>query len=150
MVMLPMKCWPAAPLASTSWATSPSSSKRSEEHTSELQSHSDLVCRLLLEKKKHKSELKTHNYLVCRLLIDKTISSCDRAAKDSTVLSRSDLTRTGLQECGNALEVMRVLSRLLTAFEMSACYLILVLHFLFYPHSRISITFLSYFFLFFF
>src|SRR5438034_7132514 len=27
--------------------------KRSEEHTSELQSHSDLVCRLLLEKKKN-------------------------------------------------------------------------------------------------
>src|SRR5260221_8248152 len=30
---------------------------RSEEHTSELQSHSDLVCRLLLEKKKkHKQK----------------------------------------------------------------------------------------------
>src|SRR5256886_10136796 len=28
---------------------------RSEEHTSELQSQSNLVCRLLLEKKKHKS-----------------------------------------------------------------------------------------------
>src|SRR5438034_4943271 len=28
------------------------SRSRSEEHTSELQSHSDLVCRLLLEKKK--------------------------------------------------------------------------------------------------
>src|SRR5438034_8152230 len=28
---------------------------RSEEHTSELQSHSDLVCRLLLEKKKRES-----------------------------------------------------------------------------------------------
>src|SRR5438034_7245622 len=28
---------------------------RSEEHTSELQSHSDLVCRLLLEKKKTRS-----------------------------------------------------------------------------------------------
>src|SRR5437773_10358775 len=27
-------------------------SRRSEEHTSELQSHHDLVCRLLLEKKK--------------------------------------------------------------------------------------------------
>src|SRR5437773_9004628 len=27
--------------------------ERSEEHTSELQSHHDLVCRLLLEKKKH-------------------------------------------------------------------------------------------------
>src|SRR5215204_7748498 len=31
---------------------------RSEEHTSELQSHSDLVCRLLLEKKK--KTLTTH------------------------------------------------------------------------------------------
>src|SRR5436190_6454583 len=31
---------------------------RSEEHTSELQSHSDLVCRLLLEKKKHHIALK--------------------------------------------------------------------------------------------
>src|SRR5947207_15562131 len=29
---------------------------RSEEHTSELQSHSDLVCRLLLEKKKNKQQ----------------------------------------------------------------------------------------------
>src|SRR5260221_7068773 len=33
---------------------------RSEEHTSELQSHSDLVCRLLLEKKKN--TLFTHTY----------------------------------------------------------------------------------------
>src|SRR5438034_3559958 len=32
--------------------TTPIGSQRSEEHTSELQSHSDLVCRLLLEKKK--------------------------------------------------------------------------------------------------
>src|SRR5438034_3589324 len=31
------------------------SKTRSEEHTSELQSHSDLVCRLLLEKKKKKT-----------------------------------------------------------------------------------------------
>src|SRR5260221_3675966 len=30
----------------------PADERRSEEHTSELQSHSDLVCRLLLEKKK--------------------------------------------------------------------------------------------------
>src|SRR5438034_6368100 len=30
---------------------------RSEEHTSELQSHSDLVCRLLLEKKKKKEKI---------------------------------------------------------------------------------------------
>src|SRR2546421_7504179 len=32
---------------------------RSEEHTSELQSRSDLVCRLLLEKKKKKKEHST-------------------------------------------------------------------------------------------
>src|SRR5260221_3652187 len=31
---------------------------RSEEHTSELQSHSDLVCRLLLEKKKTMSDMR--------------------------------------------------------------------------------------------
>src|SRR5437588_5496936 len=37
----------AVPIASSlAWV-------RSEEHTSELQSHSDLVCRLLLEKKKN-------------------------------------------------------------------------------------------------
>src|SRR5438034_1924193 len=42
---------------------------RSEEHTSELQSHSDLVCRLLLEKKKKKKtkrrETKTDNVRHC-------------------------------------------------------------------------------------
>src|SRR5947207_13107914 len=35
---------------------------RSEEHTSELQSHSDLVCRLLLEKKKKKNKINTKLY----------------------------------------------------------------------------------------
>src|SRR5437667_772802 len=36
------------------WVTAPVERRqqRSEEHTSELQSHHDLVCRLLLEKKK--------------------------------------------------------------------------------------------------
>src|SRR5438477_1647012 len=33
---------------------------RSEEHTSELQSHVNLVCRLLLEKKKDKKQRNTH------------------------------------------------------------------------------------------
>src|SRR5947207_7890741 len=40
--------WPPPSPPCTSTASTP----RSEEHTSELQSHSDLVCRLLLEKKK--------------------------------------------------------------------------------------------------
>src|SRR5438132_6863834 len=35
---------------------SPRGKVRSEEHTSELQSHSDLVCRLLLEKKKKRQK----------------------------------------------------------------------------------------------
>src|SRR6266576_4168033 len=34
--------------------------RRSEEHTSELQSRRDLVCRLLLEKKKKKTKLINH------------------------------------------------------------------------------------------
>src|SRR5204862_5358402 len=34
---------------------------RSEEHTSELQSRRDLVCRLLLEKKKKKKHKQHHN-----------------------------------------------------------------------------------------
>src|SRR5947207_9169578 len=36
---------------------------RSEEHTSELQSHSDLVCRLLLEKKKE-ADVGSYRYRV--------------------------------------------------------------------------------------
>src|SRR5438034_3128069 len=38
-------------------ARATSGAARSEEHTSELQSHSDLVCRLLLEKKKKKKKI---------------------------------------------------------------------------------------------
>src|SRR2546421_467338 len=48
------RCSATAP-SSASWSGPPSRStpkRRSEEHTSELQSRSDLVCRLLLEKKK--------------------------------------------------------------------------------------------------
>src|SRR5438034_8716719 len=37
---------------------------RSEEHTSELQSHSDLVCRLLLEKKKKKTINATKKHII--------------------------------------------------------------------------------------
>src|SRR5688572_32442850 len=46
--------------------------RRSEEHTSELQSQSNLVCRLLLEKKKHKYTIKQMPprpiFLLCRLV----------------------------------------------------------------------------------
>src|SRR5438034_1495832 len=39
----------------------PTIDHRSEEHTSELQSHSDLVCRLLLEKKKKNNSASDHD-----------------------------------------------------------------------------------------
>src|SRR2546428_10149176 len=41
------------------WSISPIIKMRSEEHTSELQSRSDLVCRLLLEKKKKPADPNT-------------------------------------------------------------------------------------------
>src|SRR5437667_7461021 len=42
----------------------PPGSPRSEEHTSELQSHHELVCRLLLEKKKKKESTVEHGQVV--------------------------------------------------------------------------------------
>src|SRR5688572_32515871 len=54
---------------------------RSEEHTSELQSQSNLVCRLLLEKKKqtkhhHQSPHKTVSYVVTAHLYQ--LMTCDQ------------------------------------------------------------------------
>src|SRR5712664_4939092 len=51
---LPISCWSSA--SRGPWGKARARSRRSEEHTSELQSRSELVCRLLLEKKK-----KQHN-----------------------------------------------------------------------------------------
>src|SRR2546426_4818283 len=52
-----------------------SMSHRSEEHTSELQSPCNLVCRLLLEKKKQNYELQRPCNLLCRLLLEKNLAS---------------------------------------------------------------------------
>src|SRR5438034_4718458 len=54
-----------APLAVVHDCAWPERRARSEEHTSELQSHSDLVCRLLLEKKKKKINKKPQNHTPC-------------------------------------------------------------------------------------
>src|SRR3712207_7128319 len=48
----------------------PSSTPRSEEHTSELQSRQYLVCRLLLEKKKKKAK-RLHAYLTTHFFDNK-------------------------------------------------------------------------------
>src|SRR5438034_7586701 len=56
---------------------------RSEEHTSELQSHSDLVCRLLLEKKNSNGSLGSQPALVLA------------ATKSRTERHKSQRVRTG-------------------------------------------------------
>src|SRR6266571_6624477 len=53
------RSWPGYPARGRSRRSSCRCGPRSEEHTSELQSHVNLVCRLLLEKKKKK---KIYNY----------------------------------------------------------------------------------------
>src|SRR5260370_15798850 len=66
----PSTSWPGtltAPISqarctTSSWTSSGttfSPGRRSEEHTSELQSHLNLVCRLLLEKKKNQANYRT-------------------------------------------------------------------------------------------
>src|SRR5438034_6133550 len=52
---------PAAMRRSASRSVASLTVARSEEHTSELQSHSDLVCRLLLEKKKNEQTSRHEN-----------------------------------------------------------------------------------------
>src|SRR5260221_10341867 len=52
-ILAPWACLPPAPVPASPRRCPPPRPHRSEEHTSELQSHSDLVCRLLLEKKKY-------------------------------------------------------------------------------------------------
>src|SRR2546427_2930859 len=56
--------------------------KRSEEHTSELQSQSNLVCRLLLEKKKKKKTDIAHpKGTQCRVQPDATGARCVQLAR---------------------------------------------------------------------
>src|SRR5690349_24210631 len=55
----------ANPESATSCASSRAAvPKRSEEHTSELQSRRDLVCRLLLEKKKKKTHTRSRPVII--------------------------------------------------------------------------------------
>src|SRR2546430_2907841 len=63
---------------------SDSNKKRSEEHTSELQSQSNLVCRLLLEKKKK-------NTLPIVLVNHQTLSICSPRLDEARIIARSDL-----------------------------------------------------------
>src|SRR5438034_7186087 len=58
IIASPLPVVETAPAPSSAYVPAPMSGEsRSEEHTSELQSHSELVCRLLLEKKKIPEEI---------------------------------------------------------------------------------------------
>src|SRR2546430_12434861 len=58
--------WPRSPSGRRRRDPHPDRGRRSEEHTSELQSQSNLVCRLLLEKKKTTSVVPTHVIMAYR------------------------------------------------------------------------------------
>src|SRR5260221_7628186 len=70
---------------------------RSEEHTSELQSHSDLVCRLLLEKKKKNNYF---NYLDNRRRL-----RIDRHQLRLAHVKRSNNRNPQLQNCSRPLSL---------------------------------------------
>src|SRR5260221_3268388 len=72
----PACCGPARPPPGAAKARCRVDLQRSEEHTSELQSHSDLVCRLLLEKKKKHQQI-----LLC---MPPTVRRTDLARADHT------------------------------------------------------------------
>src|SRR2546427_468018 len=57
-------------MPSSAWRSDVCSSDRSEEHTSELQSQSNLVCRII-RSEENTSELQSQSNLVCRLLLEK-------------------------------------------------------------------------------
>src|SRR2546427_3641431 len=57
-------------MPSSAWRSDVCSSDRSEEHTSELQSQSNLVCRII-RAEENTSELQSQSNLVCRLLLEK-------------------------------------------------------------------------------
>src|SRR5688572_31786755 len=70
----PVPCrWPPARTTRRGSRLPDRPARRSEEHTSELQSQSNLVCRLLLEKKKKKKKSNkpnhTHNQTLCNITL---------------------------------------------------------------------------------
>src|SRR2546427_11639789 len=65
----PPRCWSRPVAASPTWCGRPVG--RSEEHTSELQSQSNLVCRLLLEKKKKKNKKLDYRFRLVTTMTDR-------------------------------------------------------------------------------
>src|SRR5256885_12497959 len=86
-------------------------SARSEEHTSELQSPCNLVCRLLLEKKKHTRLTMTLTYLPARYSSTKRSSSRPRKTVECAALRYRALDTTrGPQTDPSRYPTFRLLS----------------------------------------
>src|SRR6266496_1231033 len=76
-------------VASRPWSGSPGrASSRSEEHTSELQSRRDLVCRLLLEKKNTTTASVAHQHMTRRAPPPGPASTPAPAGRQSVCRSR--------------------------------------------------------------
>src|SRR5258708_18705717 len=86
---MPSKPWGAT--HSTTAQPSAKADKRSEEHTSELQSPDHLVCRLLLEKKKNRRRAQSAHRARRRLLVKKQQGLS--VPRGTQVLSRVRLER---------------------------------------------------------
>src|SRR3954464_8915595 len=76
----------------------------SEEHTSELQSHDNLVCRLLtcalpIRSEEHTSELQSHDNLVCRLLFENKFTSICRTQYSRTPFSEKVTGSDKIKAC---------------------------------------------------
>src|SRR2546427_4117040 len=73
----------------------PDEEMRSEEHTSELQPQSNLVCRLLLEKKKNKYQLKPQSNKECCTLatkINKLVANLLNTDTEQSYMTQSSET----------------------------------------------------------
>src|SRR5256885_6073915 len=85
-----LNCSVVSPRRTRSEKPGTSTWSRSEEHTSELQSPCNLVCRLLLEKKKkHGSDLPHVDYVVHALLCHQEYHQCMYLAVTSSRSSNS-------------------------------------------------------------
>src|SRR5438132_5841924 len=84
---------------------------RSEEHTSELQSHSDLVCRLLLEKKKNPNRRESVTRLSVWIVGQHAGMSVNRAWPDEVVTrqfrARDDERDNGELKCAGRRSIIR-------------------------------------------
>src|SRR5256886_6567447 len=72
---------------------------RTEEHTSELQSQSNLVCRLLLEKKKAQSGSESSSAHTGRVGGDHATTAATATILLSTVLTQQEKTKYWLNTC---------------------------------------------------